>query len=193
MRTRKILIIGLFAAMLISIGLLFWPLFPLLPTPAMRGLVLAPLYGAIVSVLLRRANFEGSLVLFSLVTGAIMIVFTPFLLPVTLSSGLVSELAGLAIGRLGGHKPWSKSGPALLVAAILFTALQFPLMLFILALFAGPGGEVFLHPAWIVIFSGIGATLGWTGYRLGYAVEKRISNMRKNEPNEVMERHTGEK
>lgn len=193
MRTRKILLIGLFAAMLISIGLLFWPLFPLLPTPAMRGLVLAPLYGAIVSVLLRRAYFEGSLVLFSLVTGAIMIVFTPFLLPVTLSSGLVSELAGLAIGRLAGQKPWNKSGPALVVATILFTALQFPLMLFILAIFGGSGGEVFLHPVWIALFSVIGATLGWTGYRLGHAVEKRISNVRKNEPNEVIERHTGEK
>lgn len=193
-RVNDILLIGLFAAMLITMGMLFWPLFPLLPTPALRGLVLAPLYGAIVSVLLRRAGYQGALILFALVAGIIMIIFTPFLLPVTFGAALISELVGLILGRLAGQKKlWTKSPVALTAATALFTALQFPLMLYTLALFGGPGGEILIHPIIIIGFTIVGAILGWTGCRLGYAIEKRLVGSKENEQDHVPERHTGEK
>lgn len=192
-RINEILLIGLFAALLVTIGLLFWPLFPLLPTPAMRGLVLAPLYGAIVSVLLRRASYQGALILFALVAGAIMIIFTPFLLPVTFGAALISELVGLVLGRLAGQKKlWTKSSAALTAATALFTALQFPLMLYTLALFGGPGGEILIHPILIGGFTLVGAILGWTGFRLGVAIEKRLVGSKEDEQNQAPKRHTGE-
>jgi len=191
MKLGNLLIISLFAALLITAGLLFLPLFPLLPTPAMRSLILAPMYAVFVSVLLQRAGFQGGLFLFSLVIGFVLMIFTPLLLPVSLGAGAIAELVGMGIGRITGHKPWSRSQTARHIASALFPALQFPIMLYGVAAFGGPGGTVLLHPLLVIGLTGAGIILGLAGCRLGNEVIKRITVSKQIEPDSASQRHTG--
>lgn len=174
MKLGNLLIISLLAALLVTAGLLLVPLFPLLPTPAMRGLILAPVYAVFVSVLLHRAKFLGALLLFSLVIGLLLMIFTPLLLPVTLVSGAISEGVGWIIGELSGLRPWMRASTARDTASALFPALQFPLMLYGLALVGGKDGIVLLHPLLVLGLTGAGVVLGIAGCWLGREVTKRF-------------------
>lgn len=190
MKTGDVIIMGLFAALLIVSGLIFWPLFLLFPSPALRALVLAPLYAVIAEILLRRVKFEGALVLFSMVIGAVTIVFTPLVLPVSVAAGLASELIGLIWGRLKGYRPWMLHDFSRSLASALFPAFQFPLMLFVIALL-GPGLDIVFHPILVVALTLVGVLLGLIGCRLGYAIAKRLKPAERLEPNDDSAHQTG--
>lgn len=173
-RTRSIIVLALGAATLVVIGMVMWPLFVLLPTAAMRALILAPLYSLFADTLLRRVGFPGALTLFGLVLGVILSFFSPLMLPVSVLGAGGAELAGWLLG-LRTKDSWQKQPSIRKLTAALFPALQFPMMLMALAYLAGQPLTSFLtNPLLILLFTGLGIALGYGGCALGEQIARRL-------------------
>lgn len=171
--------IALGAAGLFVAGMLFWPLFAFLPSAALRPIVLAPLYGLFAEVLLQRAGYTGALAAFSLMMGLLLSAFSPLILVVSVSAGILAELVAIAAGAISGRLPWYQFPVTRMLGCSLYPALQFPLILHFMAVTAGgAAASMAVQPLLVLATTGLGILLGLAGCWLARLVVSRMEKIK---------------
>lgn len=155
---RKYVIISIGAAITFVLGGILVPLFQFLPFSALRAIALAPIYSGCAWMVLKRVDSKFTLTLFGIILGALLSIFTPWLLPISIGSAIISELFIYDEFKV-----------------IMFPALQFPMMWI-----ATMGWEVHTFMYWaggLITILGVG--LGYGGLLIAQKINERISRVPK--------------
>lgn len=143
------------------------PLFKLLPSPSLRAIVLAPVYSMVLYVVLSTVDIGNATILFGLVLGLLLTPFMPWLFPISVVSGILAEFS-------------DKKG----IKAVIFPAVQFPLMFLVLFSFSSLVSNIL----WVAAFFIVGIILGGIGVGIAREIAPRIQKAIKKDKGTKMDR-----
>lgn len=126
-KLKELIFITLIVALMFVIAYILIPLMAMLPLPAYRALLVAPIYGGGVLLATNRAKKFGTITVIGILLGVILSIFTVFMLFVSIIAGILTDLiCGLPFQ---GYRREANC----IVAAGLFPGLQIPLVFYFMA------------------------------------------------------------
>jgi hypothetical protein len=141
------------AVLTLVIGGAMVPLFKLLPSPSLRAIALAPVYSMVLYVVLSTVDIGNATILFGLVLGLLLTPFMPWLFPISVASGILAEFS-------------DKKG----IKAVIFPAVQFPLMFLVLFSFSSLVSNIL----WVAAFFIVGIIVGGIGVGIAREIAPRV-------------------
>ncbi len=155
-KLKELIFVALTVALMFAIAYFLVPLMGMLPLPAYRALLVAPIYGGGVYLAVGRTRKFGTVTLIGTIIGVILSVFSILMLFVSIISGLLTDLAcGLPFRGYEKHRNC-------LVAAGLFPAIQIPLVFYSMAYtLGGSMAELISKPIVIIIPTLLTFVLGY--------------------------------
>lgn len=165
---KELSMMALIVASIFVLGYLLLPLMQMLPLPALRALLVAPIYASGVTLLTRKIDKFGTVTMLGLVIGALLSVFFIWMLIISLIGGFLTDVVIRLIfkGYASKRSIWIASG--------LFPALQLPLAFIMVAYtIGGPSGELIRHP--LVVTLPTLVTFG-LGYFTSKGLDRILSN-----------------
>jgi len=180
-KLNEILFISLIVATVFALGYILIPLMLMVPLPAYKAIVVAPIYSAAVTLIMIKIKKRGTITLLGLLLGMILSMFTVLMLLIATCGGLITDI----IIRLFNNIP-EKNKVA--IASGLFPAVQIPITFIVMAYTVGGSfGELLRKPLIIVIPAII-------AFAIGYATSSGIQGvMEKRKLSEVYEQSLEEK
>ncbi|SES83141.1 hypothetical protein [Anaerobranca gottschalkii] len=89
---KELVFISIVVATILAGGYLLLPLMQILPIPAFRGIIVAPIYGAGITLVTLKIKKFGVITLFSLVIGGVLSIFFIWMSIITLLGGILTEV-----------------------------------------------------------------------------------------------------
>lgn len=178
-KLNEILFISLIVATIFAIGYTLIPLMQMVPLPAYKAIVVAPVYSIAVTLIMYKVKRQGSITLLGLLLGMILSMFTVMMLIIASLGGILTDiLVALLKKRLERKNVVS-------IAAGLFPAIQIPITFIVMAYaVGGVFGELLRKPFIILMPSIITFVIGYiTSTGIQKIMEKRKINMYEGDKN----------
>lgn len=121
LQLKDIVLISLVVSTILVAGYILLPLMQVLPIPAYRALLLAPVYGSGVTLLARKVKKTGVITLMGLLIGGLLAIFFIWMFFIATISGILTDITVLLLFK--GYK----KDRGISVASGLFPAYQLPL------------------------------------------------------------------
>ncbi len=168
MRAENITFIGLLVAVLVSGGYVLYMIGRALPIPGGKLLVMAPYLALIMFIAGARLRSPWTMTIVSVIFGAVISIFTPFMGAAILASGLLSDLSGRLI-----------PGSACSVRRAIVVAAFYPAWAFVIALLVSNylTGNVLFGSAGaglLILGTVLAHLLGLGGAIVGVRVQARL-------------------
>lgn len=145
-KLKELLIITISVALMFVMGYFLIPIMSIMPLPAYRALVVAPIYAVGVTLALNYTRKPGTITSIGILIGIILSSFSIIMLIISVMSGIITDVICMAF------KDRYKRDRNIFVAAGLFPALQIPLVFYIMAYTVGGAfGDVIKKPIIIVV------------------------------------------
>jgi len=150
--------IAIASALTFVLGGVLVPLMQFLPHPALRGVMLTPLYSCVLYVLLKTTKSRFTCTMYGALLGALISVFLPYMFLVNLILGIVADVLRWIGSRDG-------------VASAVFSVLQFPFVYFIIT---GRIPVLIVELIILYVGSAVNYALAVLGIYVGYRIKRRV-------------------
>lgn len=161
---KELLFIALLVATMFTLAYTLIPMMGLLPLPAYRALLVAPIYGGGVLLAVNKTKRFGTVTVMGALFGVMLSIFSVLMLFVTFVAGALTDV--LCTYVLGGYgKPRNAT-----IAAGLFPAIQIPLVFISMAYFMGGVYETLLTQPLLMILPTLATFL--LGFGAAWAVNQ---------------------
>lgn len=161
-KLKEIIIIPIVVALMFVMGYFLIPIMSVMPLPAYRALVVAPIYGIGITLALSSIRRIGVVSVIGLLIGVILSAFSIIMLIVSALSGLMTDIICIFM------RDQYRKDPTILIAAGLFPALQIPLVFYTMAYTVGGAFEETIKTPIIMIIPTI------TTFLLSFYVSRKF-------------------
>ncbi|GAB6086004.1 hypothetical protein [Alkaliphilus crotonatoxidans] len=145
-KLKELIFVTLTVALMFVAAYMLIPIMGILPLPAYRALLVAPVYGGGVLLVANYTKKFGTVTIIGIILGVILSVFSVLMLLVSIVSGLLTDLLWGLI--LGGYKHQRNC----LMAAGFFPAIQIPMVFYMMAYtLGGAMADLLAKPLIIII------------------------------------------
>ena len=163
-RTQRITTIALLVTVTLIVGTGIYQVSSILALPGFKYALMAPMYGAIMIVLVHKIPRKGSVLLFNTVFAAVMFIVNPWMGVAIIMCGLLTEVVILPIKEIRVKK--------YAVAIIYPMTVTFSALL-VAKLFVG-GVFTLVTPLWLLVMTLASGILGVPGLYVGSLIIRRL-------------------
>ncbi|MCC5910666.1 MAG: hypothetical protein JJT76_09545 [Clostridiaceae bacterium] len=162
---KELLVMAIVVATIFVLGYMLLPIMHLMPLPAYRALVVAPIYAIGVTLVTKKIKKLGSVTLLGLLIGTLLSSFFIWMFFIAFLAGVLTDLSTFLTFK--GYK----SNRSIEVASGIFPSIQLPLTFWMAAYtIGGASGELLKHPLVISIPTII-------TFVLGYFTSKKLNQL----------------
>lgn len=153
---KELLLTSIVVATIFALGYILLPLMHLMPLPAYRALVVAPIYAVGVTLVTKKTKKIGSVTLLGMLIGVLLGTFFIWMIFIAFIAGVLTDLSIFFIFK--GYR----SNKSVEIASGIFPAIQLPLTFWIASYtIGGVSGQLIKHPLVVSIPTIITFVLGY--------------------------------
>lgn len=171
---REIIFISLIVAAILTIGYALLPFMQMLPTPAFRALLVAPIYSTGVTLLASRIRRPGTITMMGLLIGSLLSIFFIWMFFIAVIGGVLTDLTCFIL-----FKGYDKD-KSIAIAAGLFPAYQLPSTFVVVAYTLGGVTKGLLNNSLVILVPTI------VTFILGYLTSKGLQKILRSRSFESM-------
>lgn len=158
-KINEIVFISIIVALVFALGYTLIPLMLLVPLPAYKAIVVAPIYSIAVTLILIKVKKPGAITLLGFLLGIILSMFTVLMLLIAALGGIITEIIIMLLKI-------NRENSIISIGAALFPTIQIPITFFVMAhAIGGIFGELLSKPLIIIIPSLITFIIGYATSR----------------------------
>lgn len=167
-KLNEVVFISIIVATVFALGYTLIPLMLIVPLPAYKAIVVAPIYATAVTLIMIKIKNSGAITLLGFLLGVILSMFTVLMLLIATFGGLVTEVVARLLRS-------NKEKTAIAIASGLFPAIQIPVAFIVMAqVVGGIFGDLLKKPVIIIIPALITFFIGYfTSIGIQTIIEKR--------------------